>query len=1092
MNSFKASLANEACTPCGDYGVTYPALQIYAEFLGPKTTIEDCVCPAGQTFDDGQSACVDCTAGKFKSGLGDTACPDCPTGYSTATGGQTSCVCDRGYGSESPDPLNCVICQTGKVSNEISTAACSECPQNQYQLGTGETLCDPCPGDSSTNGATGQSVCTCNLGYQIDTSDYARCDPCRLDDRNSNPPVDGTYKDQLTPDRCEDCQAGCLANHRVISFCDTENDLNCEACQADSNSPANNYLSDCNCNAGYEFDSGARRCEECAAGKYKVTNSNNLIPCQDCTEGTNYAENPGSASCTSCSTECENNEFIEVTCKKHADIECKSCTSCPAGEYRTGSCEKTGTSDYRCETCTAGRYCPGGDIQDEQPCPGGATSPAGSSSVEDCGCAAGQYDNAGTCEECPADSWCIHDERNLCEDSVNPNPDEDTDSDSVFSDPGSSDVTACRCQPGYYKVDTADGHTCNKCPGSTYCPGFNQAIPTVCPDLIVPYVMISPPGSDELSDCICGEGSYNKFDGTECIQCDANTFCTGDGFFRDCTNFRPNSWTQDVSGRTSQTFCVCQPKYYLNDQNVCAPCEAGNYCEGTGASPQSCPSGSTSDPSSDDLFDCRCEAGYEREEDSDAGTLNCRPCDVGEFCDGGVAGTCNANSHTPELAQFAHECVCNDGFKTDGRDAEDRVECLECAAGTYCSAGVEYQCSDVGAHLSTETSRNNEIEDCKCKPGYYTVSELDGNGDYAPVCAACDGDSFCPGYGTASNAKSSCPPNSLAEAPADELSDCECVQMFYKSISTGSLFTCESCDSGFYCPLRSEAPVACPSANMHSDEPRLDITHCQCDDGYHNNNAVTDDSTVCLECPIDHYCSGNGLTSCNDPSTPNTHTNGATGQSLVGHCICQPGFGIFSNGGTCSRCQANYYCPGDGTTGDPLTHENAQLCDEVGECLQTHSCDSSSPHTRVSNPGASSFSDCECIAGFAHTLDGQGNVIPECAECVYSSPNGGTWKKEIGNYGCNDCNECIDEGEYYTAECQTTSDTACTSCPTCSHSCTPPSEGEPGSVDYPHCDTNFVQRPCSGSDAGQCTSCRKCETSPLCRPRRCGSNQYKY
>ena len=116
--------------------------------------------------------------------------------------------------------------------------------------------------------------------------------------------------------------------------------------------------------------------------------------------------------------------------------------------------------------------------------------------------------------------------------------------------------------------------------------------------------------------------------------------------------------------------------------------------------------------------------------------------------------------------------------------------------------------------------------------------------------------------------------------------------------------------------------------------------------------------------------------------------------------------------------------------------------------------------------------------GFEQQVDGNGDVIPECVACVYSSPNLGTFKDEIGNGACEACNKCTDAGNYYTAECQTTSETACTGCPPCSHSCTPPTESDAGSPDYPHCDTNFVERTCSGSDPGECTVCRTCNTNP--------------
>jgi hypothetical protein len=81
------TLDNGACTPCGASAIkTAAGNGVCSSCTGEKvanTARTECICPAGKTLVD--SACASCTAGKYKAEAGNGECGDCPSGKSPSS-----------------------------------------------------------------------------------------------------------------------------------------------------------------------------------------------------------------------------------------------------------------------------------------------------------------------------------------------------------------------------------------------------------------------------------------------------------------------------------------------------------------------------------------------------------------------------------------------------------------------------------------------------------------------------------------------------------------------------------------------------------------------------------------------------------------------------------------------------------------------------------------------------------------------------------------------------------------------------------------------------------------------------------------------
>jgi hypothetical protein len=119
----------------------------------------------------GSSACSNCSKGTYAATTGNadaSACLACPDNSQTVASGsvtETQCLCDAGYMS---GDSGCVQCPAGTYKSTLGSS-CVVCPQNTYSGRTGATdaaTCVKCPAYSAS---PAQSInvasCVCMRGY---------------------------------------------------------------------------------------------------------------------------------------------------------------------------------------------------------------------------------------------------------------------------------------------------------------------------------------------------------------------------------------------------------------------------------------------------------------------------------------------------------------------------------------------------------------------------------------------------------------------------------------------------------------------------------------------------------------------------------------------------------------------------------------------------------------------------------------------------------------------------------------------------------------------------------------------------------------
>eukprot|EP00961_Rhodomonas_salina_P082555 1109497-Rhodomonas_salina.1 len=126
----------------------------------------------------------------------------------------------------------------------------------------------------------------------------------------------------------------------------------------------------------------------------------------------------------------------------------------------------------------------------------------------------------------------------------------------------------CVCDAGFERAGLlAEGPLCVPCPRDSFCAGGNT---TVCP-----YTnMVSPPGSDELSDCKCRPG-YFPDSPTSCGLCPEDHYCLGGVPPEPCGG---NMSTP--AGSNHSLACICDAGFYGPQGGPCQLCPANSWCWG--------------------------------------------------------------------------------------------------------------------------------------------------------------------------------------------------------------------------------------------------------------------------------------------------------------------------------------------------------------------------------------------------------------------------------------------------------------------------------------------------------------------------------
>jgi hypothetical protein len=187
------------------------------------------------------------------------------------------------------------------------------------------------------------------------------------------------------------------------------------------------------------------------------------------------------------------------------------CTNCLAGTYST----KAGASSVdTCVACPAGTYSGvvgANNVSFCSTCQAGATAVAGSQGSAACVCKDGFHlTGAGACEICPDGSYCKGNIKNACP-QWNANI--------ATSPQGSSVVEDCYCKSGYWGRPLGVGETCEPCPPGFYCTGkridgVSQKYACPARSTTVATATTTAERSTSVDDCVCEASFKKKFSDT--------------------------------------------------------------------------------------------------------------------------------------------------------------------------------------------------------------------------------------------------------------------------------------------------------------------------------------------------------------------------------------------------------------------------------------------------------------------------------------------------------------------------------------------------------------------------------------------------
>ena len=428
-----------------------------------------------------------------------------------------------------------------------------------------------------------------------------------------------------------------------------------------------------------------------------------------------------------------------------------------------------------CGVCAANTYKNnvGNDNTDCKSCAMFATSPEGSTHVNDCMCPDNFFVDGNACSLCSQGNCCLAGEY-LVIDSVTKSKNCHKCMTNSSSEVGSNGKDDCKCNPG---ATGEDGSHCNLCDtgkyktsiGSTPCTSCVQgkysdeigssleATCQTCPmnttDNIYGVCRCMP--GFEMIDFMCNECAPGKYkfeiSNNQCKMCPNNTYSEKNGAFsvNDCRLCPSDSYS--ILPRNSITNCICNSGFTIFDQKMCKMCIKGKYKiqsgnqECTSCPPGTysiyngsvfeqdcikCPLNSISLSSSRNVQDCKCNAGSTG---PDGGS--CIKCESAKYKDNLGNNSCKLcilQSTSAFGSSSISQCKCN-----SGSNGTARFLCEFCRAGTYKESDLDAPCdmcptgkysSVIGATTqsicqscplySTSIPGTMDFENCNCALGF--------------------------------------------------------------------------------------------------------------------------------------------------------------------------------------------------------------------------------------------------------------------------------------------------------------------------------------------------------------------------------------
>ena len=689
IGTYKDNIADEDCTVC-------PA-DTSTEATGSDSE-KLCVCSPGVSGSGGGqfAVCVQCAKGKFKKTVGTGQCKACSEGTFSDDIGSTTCT----------------LCPAGKFENSKGKSACQLCLAGKYQSSTGSSHCIRCePGKYASSGSsTGQSsnICTnCEGGMyslQSEATSPAACEKCG----------NGTFSDPGSTG-CTQCPVGKYSKHASEAGKKASDCVACLPGKYSTYRKATSNATCLDCAAGfYTIRAGQTICSICAPGKYAASGNNTgqsgTDVCTQCPIGT-YSSAAGATADSTC-VKCPTDLSTTLNTGSTSALECTGvcppgqyamnlndtlCHACPQGFFKESTTHITASN---CSKCPLGKFSPWGASECSSCVPG---TYAGVNASPSCNiCAAGSYSELGS-------ALC-----NLCH----------GDADSV---PGSS-AQGCVCNQGY----TGDGHsTCTECSATGDCPCKQNYFgdprnPGGCEEC--PDNSLSPSGSSDMSQCTCNAGFYQEeaYDDSlyrvmhECVTCPENSDSSPGGHCECLAGYWratsghclacPLLSTSNPGARPGLSACQCIAGYSMDElTGSCKTCSAdggcscnglycnGDYCDGadywaqvSGSTTASSDASSSSSDSSDDSDD----------DDDDGG--------------GGGGGGMRRNRRMGG----------GDGGGDSSSDDDDDDD--DDSTTTTPAPLISSNCSACPENSNSFANANSNISSCKCIPGFHRLGTSRG------------------------------------------------------------------------------------------------------------------------------------------------------------------------------------------------------------------------------------------------------------------------------------------------------------------------------------------------------------------------------
>lgn len=603
--------------------------------------------------------------------------------------------------------------------------------------------------------------------------------------------------------------------------------------------------------------------------------------------------------------------------------------------------------DLHCHVCNESYYCSSGE---RFACPENSLAPdLNANEISDCVCVPGYNRVNDTCHVGQPPYW------------YKDNKAQDCASNRVTIFPGATSEQDCVCVPGYF--GPAGSSLCQPCETDFYSSEHNSTVCIQCPAAS----SHEQTGVSDITTCKCDPGFYGP-DGGPCVACAPGTFksssgsancsvCVADTFSTGnatvCSDCHADSSSVAASESVDDCLChagfervdglcrQCVPGKYKADlsNDPCQNCNIGTFAAQTGATAcVQCHLFSVEVPSEQGVK-CECNAGYFQTNSSSIHPV-CTPCPVNTY-QAGQAQTacfdCDSNARSDNASVSPFNCFCNAGYYDD---ILNQHECRECAAGTYKIAADTIEKDQSECSLCPPNSHSlptsASLTECICNAGY--------EGPDGGPCTVCVPGKFKSLNGSA--ACQSCDIHYFSDEPAstictscvtflnsdgaitehngsDTSDDCKCdlSQGFLQIFDELEKRTCSGCQAGTYatsngcqnCTGGQYADVAgltackdCPANSSSYDYPHV---ACQCHAGYYcapdgENRSETCPSGNCIACPKDAFKDyTGGATACNV-----CQNNSVSDLASVSQDDCKCDLGYRQDGpDTCVACLAGRY-----------------------------------------------------------------------------------------------------------------------------------------------------------------------------------------